>query len=211
MIADSNSSHVRGKHIPMHEVVGFPRQVDADKLLKKLSELNDVDKSDSKYSISNEQIAFFEEILKCPERIESNSSLFENLWEKCILPVITTWTKDTMFPVLDILRWYLGKKGNLKVNDKVAKDVINVILSPENGLFTSKTPEIALRLTLRILSNCFFHSSLHKVLLENRESVIGTLNNIVESSATIAEGKVLIRFSACSIQIKIIYTVGALI
>merc|ERR1719167_742351 len=181
------TSRVGGKHIPMHDIVGFRSNIDPEKLLKKLAEFNNLKESDTKYCISNQQFAILEDLLKCPEKVESSSSLFGDIWEKCIKPVILTWTKENIFPVLDILRWYLGRKESRKVDEKIANDILNVILSPNNELLSKNTPETALRLTLRILSNCFFHTFLHKSLLEQRETIIGTLNNIVESSKSISE------------------------
>ena len=191
LITGDQASRVGGKHIPMHEIVGFRSNVDPEKLLKKLAEFNDVKESDTKYCISNQQFEILENLLKCPEKVDSNSSLFGDIWEKCIKPVILTWTKDETFPVLDILRWYLGRKESNKVDETIANDILNVMLSPNNELLSNNTPETALRLTLRILSNCFFHAFLHKSLLEHRENIIGTLNNIVETSKSISEGKTL--------------------
>ena len=39
-------------------------------------------------------------------------------------------------------------------------------------------------LTLRIIANFFLHSSLHELLVERREDIVGHLNKLVEDSAT---------------------------
>ena len=175
----------------MHDIVGFRSNVDPDKLLKKFIELNNstnTEKDGDKYCISKQQFETLEDILKFPEKIEENSKIFEDIWENCFKPVLLTWPKDVIFPALDIMRWYLGRKDTSKVNEKIAIDILNVILSTSNGLL-SNSPETASRLSLRILSNCFFHSCLHKVLLEQRENIIGIITNIVETSKSISEGK----------------------
>ena len=145
LITGEQTSRVGGKHIPMHDIVGFRSNVDSEKLLKKLAEFNNQKESDTKYCISNQQFAILEDLLKCPDKVESNSSLFGDIWEKCIKPVILTWTKVNIFPVLDILRWYLGRKESRKVDEKIANDILNVILSPNNELLSKNTPETALR------------------------------------------------------------------
>ena len=175
----------------MNKIVGFRSDVDPEKLLKKLSELNhssDSANSETLHCISIQQLEILDEIMKCPKKIENDPSKFQDIWEQCIKPVLLTWPKDTIFPALDILRWYLGRKDTFKLNETVAKDVLNVVLSPTNDLLSNNTPDTALRLTLRILSNCFLHPSLHKILLLNRENTIGILNNITESSKSISEG-----------------------
>ena len=185
------NSLVRGKHIPMYDVVGFRADVDPEKLLKKLSELNassNVEKGDSLHCISIQHFKILEDLVKFPEKIEMDSTRFQDIWEQCIKPVLLTWPKDRIFPALDILRWYLGRKATFKLNETVAKDVLNVVLSPSNDLLSNNTPETALRLTLRILSNCFLHPSLHKILLLHRENIIGILSNIAETSKSISEG-----------------------
>jgi len=187
-ISGEQTSRVGGKHIPMHDIVGFRSNVDPEKLLKKLTEFNSLNESDTKYCISREQFKSLEDLLKSPEKVESNSSLLGDIWEKCIKPILLTWTKEKTFPVLDILRWYLGRKECHKVDETIAKDILSVVLSPNNELLSINTPDTALRLTLRILSNCFFHTFLHKTLLKHREDIIGTLNKIVESSKSISEG-----------------------
>ena len=189
-LAERTETFAQGKHIPVRDIVGFRSPVDAEKLMKKLSEFNAGKESEtSVHYISREDLETLNEVLRNPENVDKNQKLFNEVWEKCIKPVLQTWPTDEVFPVLDLLRWQLGRKGSIAVSENVAKDILDVMLTSSNCLLTGKTAETASRLILRVLPNLFLHPTLHKILSDNRERIVGSLNSFVENYESFGEGE----------------------
>ena len=104
----------QGRHIPVMKVVGFRAQIDSEKLINKLSEFNSShtskgNQTHSSYFIANEQITVLKELLVHTHNTKKSAESFESFWNNCIKPVLLTWPKDQVFPVLDLLRWQIGQ------------------------------------------------------------------------------------------------------
>lgn len=189
--AGKKETFTQGKHIPVRDIVGFRSNVDAEKLIKKLSEFNNANGKDSETSvhyISTKDMETLSEVLRYPEKADKNHKVFDEVWEQCIKPVLLTWPTDTLFPILDLLRWQLGRKGSIGVSEYVSKEILDVMLTSSNCLLCVKTAETASRLILRVLPNLFLHPALHKILSEGRERIVSSLNNFVENYESFGTG-----------------------
>ena len=154
---------------------------------KKLSEYNASHKTDNEtnsqvsvHFISPEYMEILNEITRFPEKIRKNPDSLCQAWNHCIKPVLLTWPKDQLFPILDVLRWQLGQKDLVGLDTCVVTDILNTILLSENKFLSSETSETSVRLTLRVMANIFLQPTLHKTLLKQREAIVGALNSLIE-------------------------------
>jgi len=176
----------QGRHIPVMEVVGFRAQISGEKLINKLSEFNSSHTSEgnrthTSYFIANEQIAVLRELLVHTHSNKKSEESFENLWNNCIKPVLLTWPKDQVFPVLDLLRWQICKPDAAGATIIVVKEILDTLLAENNHFLSDLSPNSAVRLILQLLANIFLHSSFHQILLEHRECILAKLNNLIEN------------------------------
>ena len=81
----------------------------------------------------------------------------------------------------------MGRKGSIGVSEYVAKDILDIMVTSKNCLLCTETTETASRLILRVLTNLFLHPALHKILSDNRERIVGSLNNFVENCESFGE------------------------
>ena len=168
------------------EVVGFRAQISGEKLINKLSEFNSSHTSEgnrthTSYFIANEQIAVLRELLVHTHSNKKSEESFENLWNNCIKPVLLTWPKDQVFPVLDLLRWQICKPDAAGATIIVVKEILDTLLAEKNHFLSDLSPNSAVRLILQLLANIFLHSSFHQILLEHRECILAKLNNLIEN------------------------------
>ena len=176
----------QGRHIPVMKVVGFRAQIDSEKLINKLSEFNSSHKSEgnqahTSYFIANEQITVLREYLVHTHNTAKSAEPFENFWNDCIKPVLLTWPKDQIFPVLDLLRWQIGQPDATGASAIVVKEILDTLLAQNNHFLSDLSPNTAVRLIIQLLANIFLHSSFHQILLEHRECILAKLNNIIEN------------------------------
>ena len=183
------------KHIPSHEIQGFRSDVDGEKLKKKLSELNVAhtnDKADfeiAAHPISPEYMQTINDVLTCSSKVNEDIKIFDDLWKYCIKPVLLTWPKDQLFPMLDLLRWQLGNKHSKALSEAVTIDILEMFLMSKHRFLSSEAAETALRLSLYVITNIFLHPPLQKILLNRREDLIGVLNNLIEDIEIFAESE----------------------
>ena len=168
------------------EVVGFRAQISGEKLINKLSEFNSSHTSEgnrthTSYFIANEQIAVLRELLVHTHSNKKSEESFENLWNNCIKPVLLTWPKDQVFPVLDLLRWQICQPDAAGATIIVVKEILDTLLAENNHFLSDLSPNTAVRLIIQLLANIFLHSSFHQILLEHRECILAKLNNIIEN------------------------------
>ena len=192
--SDRETSQIlqKGEHIPVQNIIGNRSGVDAEKFVVRLSELNEAhtetiaDSKTSLHYITQTQFKALQELLKGPEK--NKFQKFCDMWEQCLKPILLSWPRDELFPVLDLIRWQFGQEVLQGLSIDVSSEILHVFMSSKHRFFSFEAGQTTLLLTLRIIANFFLHSSLHKLLEERREDIVGHLNKLVEDSATPNEG-----------------------
>ena len=150
-------------HFPVKEYLTFSTDIDLGKLMTKLEELN------TKYGgiLSPEDLDAFKKI--------ASESAGAKWWPKAH-QVLSTWSGSDTFPVLDLIRWRLSKAP---IPDDVAGEIFDCL----TGYLTKSdtTPEPAIRLSLRTAANLFAHFNTRQLMIKNRESFVGFMNDVVEN------------------------------
>jgi len=152
------------KHFPVTEYLTFNSEIDMAKLKSKLEEFNSAKDPDKQLTKGE---------------IDCVMSGGENTWWDHSRKVLETWSCSETFPVLDLIRWRLSRGA---VTDSQA-DQLYLLLTGKRYLGGSAdAPEPAVRLSLRTIANMFAASGTARaIMIRNRESFVGLLNDVVES------------------------------
>lgn len=160
-------------HFPVKDYVMFNSDIDMGKLRGKLEEFNS---SAAERGVQGNPLA--KEEIECVMNVRDITSP----WWKHSRKVLESWSGSETFPVLDLIRWRLSAENGSGIPDEVATELYNLLAGPNYLGKSADTAEPAIRLSLRIMANMFGASANTRALmLRNRESFVGLLNDVVET------------------------------
>jgi len=163
--SSTSTTNVNYKHFPVKDYQSFTTDINMEKLFAKLEEMNE--KHGSLLTADD---------LQTMKQMGSETS-GAKWWPKS-RQALESWPGEDTFPILDLIRWRLAKAP---IPDGVANELYQCLTNYLTKAASGLTPEPAIRLSLRIAANYFGHKNTRKVMLNERETFVGFMNDVVES------------------------------
>merc|ERR1712179_172012 len=97
----------------------------------------------------------------------------------------TTWKLEDIFPLLDLLRWFLSTKPS-----NIHKTNLNQIYGTLSRYLEPEITTLSFKLILKILANFFLMVDGERIMIQNREILFGKLNSVIENIEGDLDGQV---------------------
>ncbi|KAI0979400.1 hypothetical protein GJ496_001556, partial [Pomphorhynchus laevis] len=170
-IETSTNENVNSAYFPQQEYIRFNREINTHKLLCKINELNPSSTDNSQ--LSNDELTI------CQKMLSSKSDNSETIqtFTSCLEKIITYWNPDSIYPILDILRFLISipKRGSIYKNvfeqlishNTALSDKILRALTPAE--YSHRTGLVTLRLIANMIDDAPMGSFLERFF--NKESL----------------------------------------